>query len=176
MVDALNFENSPEKEITIKQLVVADLVLVSKSENLSVVQSEILKETLQKINPLAEIDFFKLDKWSNIQLDSVIKKHRAEYDFACFSGSHGDISSRTLRLNQPLKKEEFIHWISYTLDIYKNDIYRTKGILCFENESYEYILQGVGGSFEIVEGEKFVKSETSVIVFIGKKIPVIQFN
>ncbi len=176
LVDALNFENSPEKDITIKQLVVADLVLVSKSENLSVVQSEILKETLQKINPLAEIDFFKLDKWSNIQLDSVIKKHRTEYDFAGFSGSHSDISSKTLRLNQPLKKEEFIHWLSYTLDIYKNDIYRTKGILCFENEPYEYILQGVGGSFEIVEGEKFVQSETSVIVFIGKKIPVIQFN
>jgi G3E family GTPase len=176
LVDALGFENSPEKDITIKQLVVADLVLVSKSENLPVVQSEIFKEALHKINPFAKIDFFRLDKWSNIQFDSIIKKQRTEYDFAGFSGSHSDISSKTLYLNQPFRKEEFIHWLTYTLDIYKNDIYRAKGILCFEYEPYEYILQGIGGSFEIVEGEKFIQSETSVIVFIGKKIPAIQFN
>src|SRR5690606_10026269 len=75
LVEAVNFTNSPEKEITVKQLVVADFVLVSKTENISAVQREIFKETLQKINPFAEIDFFKFDKWSNIQLDSVIKKH-----------------------------------------------------------------------------------------------------
>ncbi len=176
LVDAINFENSPEKEITIKQLVVADLVMISKSENISAVQREIFKETFQKINPFAEIDFFALDKWSNIQFDSVIKKQRTEYDFAGFSGSHGDISSKTLYLKQPLRKEEFIQWLNYTLDIYKNEIYRTKGILCFENEPYEYILQGVGGSFEIVEGERFIQSEISVIVFIGKKIPLIHFE
>ncbi|HPE77925.1 MAG TPA: GTP-binding protein, partial [Draconibacterium sp.] len=119
---------------------------------------------------------FTIDSWCNIQLDSVIKKNRTEYDFAGFSYTHSNISSKTLRINQPLRKGEFIEWLKYTLDIFKNEIYRTKGMLCFENEPYEYILQGVGGSFEIVEGEEFIQSETSVIVFIGKEIPLIQFN
>ena len=176
LVDAVNFENSPEKEITIKQLVVADSIYVSKSGNLSEVQREIFKNTLQKINPFAEFDFYTLDKWCNIQLDSVIKKHKTEHDFVGFSDTHSYISSKTIRINQPLRKEEFIQWLKYTLDIYKNEIYRTKGMLCFENEPYEYILQGIGGSFEIIEGEEFIQSETSVIVFIGKEIPVFQFN
>ena len=176
LVDAINFENSPEKELTIKQLVVADSIYVSKSGNRSADQRETFKKALQIINPFAEIDLFTLDSWCNIQLDSVIKKSRTEYDFAGFSVSHSNISSKTLRINQPLRKGEFIRWLTYTLDIYKNEIYRTKGILCFENESYEYILQGVGGSFEIVEGEEFIQSETSVIVFIGKEIQHIQFN
>jgi G3E family GTPase len=176
LVDAVNFENSPEKEITIKQLVVADLVLVSKSENLSEIQEKVFRNTLQKINSFAEIDFLTLNKWCNIQLDSVLQKHRNEHDFAGFQDSHSNLSSKTLRLNQPIKKEEFIHWLTYTLDIYKNEIYRTKGILCFENEPYEYILQGVGGSFELVEGEELMQSEITVVVFVGKNIPVIQFN
>jgi G3E family GTPase len=56
LVDAINFENSPEKEITIKQIVVADLILVSKSEQLSEIQKETFKENLEKINPFAEIE------------------------------------------------------------------------------------------------------------------------
>jgi G3E family GTPase len=60
LVDAINFENSPEKEITIKQIVVADLILVSKSEQLSEIQKKTFKENLQKINPFAEIEFVDL--------------------------------------------------------------------------------------------------------------------
>ena len=68
----------------------------------------------------------------------------------------------------PLDKEKFIDWFSYNLDIYKNEIYRVKGILCFENEPFEYILQGVGGSFVLTEGENLISDNKSEIVFIGK--------
>ena len=190
LVDAVNFENSPEKEITIKQIVIADLVLVSKKEKLSGIQKDILRKTLQKINPFAEIQFSQLteanflatfgnlgsiNKLLNIT-DSILQNKKAKFHFTGISTSHSKLSSKTLRLNKPLKKEEFIRWLTYTLDIYKNEFYRTKGILCIENEPFEYILQGVGGSFELVEGEEFVQSEKSVIVFIGKNIPDIQFN
>ncbi len=182
LVDAINFENSPEKEITIKQIVVADLVLVSKLAYLSEIQVEALKTNLQKINPFAEIDFLGLVKTGfkasfgglgvrNIDLnitDPLLQKQKTEFHFAGISTSHSNLSTKTLHFNQPINKEDFTRWLSYTLDIYKNEIYRVKGILCFENEPYEYILQGVGGSFEITEGDLILGVAKSTIVFIGR--------
>jgi G3E family GTPase len=191
LVDAINFENSPEKEITIKQIVVADLILVSKSEQHSEIQKVTLKQNLEKINPFAEIQFVDLkfaDFLASIggfgvkelikrqNLNSYLDKPRTNFYFAGISNSHTNISTKTLHFNQPLIKEQFTNWLSYTLDLYKNEIYRTKGILCFENEPYEYILQGVGGSFEIVEGESFMyNSCCSQVLFIGKSIPDFQY-
>lgn len=190
LVDAINFENSPEKEITIKQIVVADLILLSKSEQLSETQKEAFKQHLKKINPFAEIRFVDLNFAGSLaplgacpdflsgglwvgelrkhqDLNSILQKKRTEFNFATFSNSHTNLSTKTLQFNQPLHKEQFINWLSYTLDLYKNEIYRTKGILCFENESYEFILQGVGGSFELVEGSDLSSDSKSEIVFIG---------
>jgi len=168
LVDAINFENSPEREITIKQLVIADLIQISKSENQSEIQKEDFGKALQKINPFAKIEYIKSDSYRNFTLTTIFKKMRTEFDFVSLTGSHADISGKILCFNEPLNKEKFHEWISYTLDVSKNQIYRTKGMLCFENEPYEHILQGVGGSFEITEGEKFVSDALSEIVFIGK--------
>jgi G3E family GTPase len=68
-----------------------------------------------------------------------------------------------------------MEWLLYTIDLYKTEIYRVKGILCFENEPFEYILQGVGGSFELEEGDLIINAFLSVIVFIGKGIPALKF-
>ena len=177
LVDALNFENSPEKEITIKQIVVADLVLISKSDDLSETQKETLKTNLQKINPLAEVEFAQLAFVASLAPFRAcpdflsgglgVDYSKSEFNFASFHASHSNISSKTLRFNRPLNREEFLRWLSYNLDIYKKEIYRVKGILCFENEPYEYILQAVGGSFEITEGDLILWEMQSRLVFIG---------
>ena len=175
IVDAINFDDSTEKGITIKQLVVADLVLVSKSENHSINQKEKLTKKLQKINPFAAFEFFTLDQSVKHSLKSILQKNKTEFHFAGISNPHTNISSKTLHFYQPLNRDEFLRWLSYTLDIYKNEIYRVKGILCFEGEPYEFILQGVGGSFEILEGDFIVNSTRSIIVFIGNNIPALKF-
>jgi G3E family GTPase len=185
LVDAINFENSPEKEITIKQVAVADLILVSKSEQLSEIQKEMFKESLQKINPFAEIEFTQYTGsdflasfgvlWVRDSFEQNSFPQKPNFNFVEISNSHTNLSTKTLRFNQPLNKEQFTNWLSYTLDLYKNEIYRTKGILCFENEPYEFILQGVGGSFEMVEGENLISDSKSELVIIGK-LTGIKFN
>jgi len=196
LVDAINFENSPEKEITIKQIVVADLIVVSKSEQFSEIQTETFKENLQKINPFAEIQFTQITDFDFLapfgacpdfllggvgvrdlfEQNSFPQKPKPKFNFVEISNSHTNLSTKTLQFNQPLNKEQFTNWLSYTLDLYKNEIYRTKGILCFENEPYEFILQGVGGSFELVEGESFINNSCcSQVLFIGKSIPDFQY-
>lgn len=167
LVDAINFENSPEKEITIKQAVVADLVLVSKAEHFSEIQKEDFKNKLQKISPFAEIDFLS-GGLGVPDLNSLLQKTKTTFDFLRLKDLHSKIQSKTLSFNQPVNKEEFIRWLSYTLDVYKKQIYRTKGIVCFENEPFEFVIQGVGGSFEITEGDIILDKHKSELVFIGK--------
>jgi len=77
--------------------------------------------------------------------------------------------------SQVIVSRKFTEWLSYTLDLYKTEIYRVKGILCFENEPYEYILQGVGGSFELVEGDLIFNLTHSLVVFIGESMPILKF-
>ncbi len=190
LVDAINYENSSEKEITLKQIVVADLILVSKSEQLSEIQKVTFKENLKIINPFAEIGFTQftgsdflapfgaspdflsgglgvreLIKHQN--LNSILQKQKSKFNFVGTSNSHTHLSAKTLQFNQPINKEQFTEWLAYTLDLYKTEIYRVKGILCFENELYDYILQGVGGSFEMDEGSDLSSESKSEIVFIG---------
>lgn len=168
LVDALNFESQPEKEISLKQFVVADLILVNKSEELNDLDREKLQSELKSINPFSEISFVKYGSVGNIELNRLLKKTRSAFDFMSYASSHSHIQTRTFRFKNPLNKEEFIRRLSYTLDLYKRDIYRTKGILYFKNDPFEYILQGVGGNFEITEGDLILGEVKSEVVFIGK--------
>ncbi len=186
LVDAINYENSTEKEITIKQIVVADLIVVSKSEQLSEIQKVTFKENLKKINPFVEIQFTQFAGSDFVATEScpdflsgglgireLFKHHslqnkkRSVFDFVSTSNSHTHLVAKTFQFNQPLNREQFTEWLAYTLDLYKTEIYRVKGILCFENELYEYVLQGVGGSFELEEGSDLSSELKSEIVFIG---------
>ncbi|MBT3383335.1 MAG: GTP-binding protein [Prolixibacteraceae bacterium] len=177
LVDAQNFDAHPGKQTSLKQIVIADLVLVNKSENLPEKQIQDFSKMVQKINPFCKIITTKFGGASEIDLNSIIQKEKTLFDFTNFtdSASHPTFKTRTLSFNHPLNREKFIDWISYTLDIYKNEIYRAKGILCFENEPYEYILQGVAGSFELVEGEDFANVKESKLVFIGLDVPLLQY-
>lgn len=168
LLDAVNFESQPEKEISLKQLVIADLILVNKSESLSAEQKERFLNEIQKINPIARIKFVVFGSASEIDLACIPQMQKTAFDFMSFSPSHSHIQSKMLAFSEPINKPEFLRWLSYTLDVYKNKIYRTKGILCFQNEPFEYILQGVGGNFEITEGDLILGEAKSEVVFIGK--------
>ncbi len=168
LVDALNFEIQTEKEIILKQLVIADHILISKSESTNNNQKETFRNEIQKLNQFAEIGFAEFGYPTDIQLNNISKKLRSEYDYLSFKPPHIHIQTKTFSFSQPIKKDEFLRWLSYTLDIYKREIYRTKGILLFGDEPYEFILQGVGGSFEITEGDLNLGNVKSELVFIGK--------
>lgn len=176
LINAQNFETQPEKEISLKQLAIADFVLVNKSEKLNDSEKDDLRNELHKINPFAKFQFTEFGV-ADFNLEEIQTKTRTEFDFASFKSLHLHIQTKTLSFDVPLNKAEFLRWLEYTLDIYKNKIYRTKGIFCFQNEPYEYILQGVGGNFEIIEGDLIFGEAKSDVVFIGKLEGVeLEFN
>ncbi len=175
LVDAINFNHSPEKEITLKQLSVADLVLVNKSEKLDNATREYLQKEVKSLTPFARTVFTKFANAEDIELTSLMKKTRSVFDFMSYNSSHSHIQTRTFSFEEPLQKEEFLRRLEYALDIHKRDIYRAKGMLYFENDPFEYFLQGVGGSFELVEGDFSDGNSNSGIVLIGKGLNEVVF-
>lgn len=168
LVDALNFESQPEKEIRLKQMAVADLILMNKSENLDAVRKREIREEILRFNSLCETEFAEFGFSPEFQLDRIMVRPKFFPDFAGRENAHHTLKTQLLMFDEPLDKERFSEWLSYTLDIYKKKIYRVKGILCFANEPFEYILQGVGGSFELTEGDELPLRKVSQMVIIGQ--------
>ena len=168
IVDAINFKKEAEKELRNKQIAVADQVLISKSEKLSLIEKEYLEKQINQINPFCEIRFYPLENKEQFVLEDLSFRTKFYPDSAEKQMGHSNISTKAFIFSEPLNKEKFTYWLSYTLDVYKNEIYRVKGILCFENEPFEYVLQGVSGNYELNEGENLVFENKSEIVFIGK--------
>ncbi len=177
LVDALNFSTQPEKEISVKQIVTADLVLINKSEKIGDDEVEEFIQTINKINPFAGIQLtWKNDLSDKVEIVPLQKKTRSAFDFLQFNTGHLKLESQTITFEKPLHKDSFQQWLSYNMDVYKNEIYRVKGILIFDNEPYEYILQGVAGSYEMEESDNFAAlSAQSTIVLIGK-LQGVQIN
>ena len=175
LLDAIYYGQIQEKEISLKQLAVSDLILINKSEQLKKGQRDVWLKEIGKLNPFARLIFTEFGNASEISLDKIVQKTRTSFDFVSLSTSHRHITTKLLEFEKPMSKPKFLRWFTYLMDVNKRAIYRVKGILYFENEPFEYILQGVGGDFELTEGELVMEPGISKIVFIGK-LEYIQFG
>lgn len=167
LVDAGKTDWNKEPEIIEKQVAAADVIVLNKSELLTSNQKDFAVDWVKQLNPLGTSYFTQFGKAVNFQLDTLLKSS-LEPELTDNVKLHRKVSVRNISFENPLEKERFMRWLSYTLDIYKGSIYRSKGVLYFENDPFEYILQGVGGSFELIEGDFKEGDGTSKIVFIGK--------
>lgn len=165
LADAKYFHRYPAKQIAVKQLAVADAIIIAKAEDFSQHQKEQFQNEVKQFNPLAGIFVSAFGQVRDFDLSNIQQK-TLRY-FAIDNVTHENLQVKTIHSDRLLNKLNFIDWLSYNLDLYKNEIYRVKGILCFEDELYQYILQGVGGSFELVESDEMASSTASEIVIIG---------
>lgn len=176
LVDALNYSDQPERDLTLKQFAAADLILVNKSEKLGEQPTVEIESDLREINPFAVIEFASFGRAEEIELSQLQEKERSAFDFMSFSSPHAHIQTQTLKFDRPLNRDEFMRNLEYTIDIHKRNIYRIKGVLYFQNEPFEYILQGVGGSFELIEGDISNDEQISRIVIIGKELEEVYLS
>jgi G3E family GTPase len=166
LVDAQNYHRYPAKRIAWKQMAIADLVVITKAENFDEEQKRSIADETSKINPLAKIEL--ADRWEmkNFSLGEIREKSRLIAELIPLQPMEKNIQTQTIRFVQPLNLQTFKDWLTYNLDVYKEQVYRVKGILSFENEPYYFVLQGVGGSFELEESDRLANGK-SELVFIG---------
>ncbi len=170
LLDLLNFESQPQHDISVKQLMVADIVLLNKYDRGKNQAYDTVSATVKELNPLCKII---PSLYGNVESIDLFDIQNITFYFPLLkdknrSGEAHVLKSKALIIPEPLNKQQFLDWIDYTVDIYKNQIFRYKGLLYFKDEPFEYILNGVGGSFTIEEGDLIHAKENSRIVFIGQ--------
>jgi len=165
LADAKNFNSYPAKQIAEKQIAVADVVIITKTEDFSPAEKEELLHEIKPFNPLAGFFVSAFGHVHDFDLNHI-QQTTLRY-FLADDAPHKNLQVKTIRFEKPVNRFDFIDWLTYNLDLYKNDIYRVKGILCFDDEPYLFILQGVGGSFDLAESDDMTNTPVSEIVIIG---------
>jgi len=181
LVDAINFKSNIERPESIKQIAMADIVLVNKTEKLPLKSINEIEDFLRNLNPLCKIWPTTYSDYNEEQLiDCQLFNENA------FKESFKVVESgklEHLRINIPtisvsieidgnFNKEKFMYWMEYFLLLNQSTIYRAKGILSFENDSRKQVFQSVKASFTMEEGNFWDKDEKrqNKLIFIGNKL------
>lgn len=156
----------PEQELIEKQLALADHILINKTEHSKKTELQNIEKYIQQLNPLAAIDITSFAQSTFVPGQSTPVRSLLPHVQA--PATHSHIQTQSQNFTKALPKEHFLRWLDYTLSIHRREIYRVKGILTFQNEPFEYILQGVSGNFELLEGDLITTEAESRLVFIGQ--------
>ena len=151
-------------------MVLSDVVVLNKTDGLSVAEINNSHKKIQQINAWAQIINTNYGRIPGFQLNTIRQNFKPEVNDAKTKNKHWQIQTKTMYFKNPLPRAEFLRWLDYSLDVYKNKVYRVKGIVCFEDEMYETIIQGVGGGYELEEGNLIHGEKTGKLVFIGKDL------
>jgi G3E family GTPase len=161
-VDAVNAElhlsRNPEG---LKQVAAADRLLITKTDLADPQQTAAVRETLNRINPSADVwdavrDAFEVDELLDVRPSAQRAGSGARYWFRDDATAeapsgylhalrrHSDqVGSFSLILEQPLDWTAFGIWLSLLLNRHGNDILRVKGILQVQGANAPVFINGV---------------------------------
>ncbi len=178
LVDAINFESNLKKVEAIKQIVMADTVLINKTENISEESYKEIANHLKVLNPFCEMIPTTYSDYKETQIINNQSFNESGFQ-KTFSESVMD-KKLHLNLNIPIKtisiefegsfkEEKFKYWIEYFLLLNQSSIYRAKGIISFENNLRKLVFQSVKAAFSVEEGGFWNSNETRKckLIFIG---------
>ena len=153
----------------------ADVILLNKIDQMSEAQIDSVKAMLEENNRCAKIILTKqCDIHPNLLRNSVVAStsqiasliSEEEKNPASKSTHVQDgISSIKIPLSKSLNREKFRDY----LEKLPKNIFRLKGIVAFEEEANQYVVQYVNGIFEFVEQQSEQRNE-SFLVYIGKNL------
>lgn len=196
IADACNLSDTLTMEIEArKQVALSDLVIMNKMDTVDKTKLPQLSNTLNDINPLAEILQTTYAQTNGTPLlnkraysGEDIEKSTMEFENLNFSLENFAKNLHPYRFNSSRHKHDihaegfvfddctdmelFNIWMSSYLYFNQNRLYRVKGVINFKNKNNRYVFQSVKGSYVFDEGRKWEENETrfSKIVFIGKYV------
>lgn len=184
LIDTVNFESNLNEKESIKQLAVADTVIINKVEASENGVIENIISQIKAYNPVCEIittsycdygnsriidkRFFNEADFNNvfnkIQINAQNQNHSHDH--------HHEIKTESFLLKGNFDMKKFSMWMDYFLHINQNSIIRVKGILSFEGISRKMIFQAVKSAYSLEEGNFWQSDEEKLnkIIFIGRKL------
>ena len=171
-------DTAPE---VLEQLAFADLVVINKTDLVSLEELAAVEARIRKVNPLAAIehaercdlpldrvlgrDAFNLQHVLEVEPNFLTEDHFHDHD--------EEIGSVSLVSDSPMNEKAFSTWIRQVTQTFGTDILRMKGIIAFKDDPERFVVQGV---HMLLEGDyqrpwKADEQRQSRLVFIGRDLP-----
>jgi len=160
IVDALHFNKVNQMQAVKNQLVIADEILLNKSDLISDEKKQLILHEIEAINPLAKCYYTSYCKKEFSELNENPAKQK-------ISGQPNTapqgIRTQVYRTPYTIKRKN----INYLITQLNEDIYRLKGYVRLDNNE-AYMIQSVFGKTTLTPVKESIM--ISEIVSIGKKI------
>ncbi|MEN2767963.1 CobW family GTP-binding protein [Ornithinibacillus xuwenensis] len=187
VIDAKHLPLHLEEKVAQEQIAFADLILMNKTDLVSIRELEELKQRIKQMNATAEmicttnseVPINKLLDVRSFELSEKLKIHPNLLIDTHHHHHHDDnVNSIVLKSEQPLIVERVNKWFSYLVQIEGEALYRYKGILNIKDSEYRVIFQGVHMLFASKEDRRWKGDENrkSELVFIGSNLKAEELN
>lgn len=180
LVDAKHIEQHLQEEEPEQQIAFADILLVNKTDLITVDEKKQLEEQLTHMNPNAK-QFYTT--YGNVDTKLLIGKKSFDLDNALnidpklLTETHHHhhnhhVTSFVFQEDRPLDLDKVNKWFAYLVRIKGENLYRYKGVLYIKQLNKKVVFQGVHMLFAGTEGDTWKKHEKrkSEVVFIGKHL------
>jgi G3E family GTPase len=181
LVDAMTFQEKIGRFEQMKQIVLADLILVNKASNANSEKLEYVRKKVLALNntaPVVETDFAVVEEMHldglHAQLyDDFVKKLRRP---VFYEPEVTPFYSFSVRFGGSVDENRFREWFTYFVSFYRKKIFRIKGLMLFESSALYSVIQAVGGKYSVTDGPMTNPFETpqNVLVFIGQDISKLE--
>jgi G3E family GTPase len=185
VVDAKHISQHWDADEAVEQIAFADVILLNKTDLVTVTELEKLEQKIRNMNAMAKIH---RTHNADIPMDQVLGIHAFDLDRALlidpnFLGEEAHVHDESIRSvaitsKQPIDNDKFRDWIGGLLRNQGPDLFRMKGILNLAGTDRRFVFQGVHMQFE-VRGDRPWKSPAdrqSELVFIGRNLDATQLK
>lgn len=195
VVDAVNVEDLIDEQPEVrKQLALADLVLLNKSDSVHADYLMEVEKMVREVNPMANIcrtSFGQVDAVEVLDSNSfsgeAIEKSALAF---CKISPDANVQTKSF-IHNPYKKEVHRHditsvgftfkgsfdvnkfglWMQNYLYFNQENVFRVKGIMSFDQTDDQFVFHAVRASFMFEIGKPWGDQERfSKLVFIGKRL------
>jgi G3E family GTPase len=163
-----------------EQVGFADRILLSKTDLIKEDETESLIKRLKRMNPRAPI---KKVNFGNAPIDEVldirgfnlnaILELDPEFLTDTHHEHHDEVASFVFKSDKPFDGAKLEQFLSGMIQVYGPDLLRYKGVLWMKGNPRRVVFQGVHMMMGGDMGKPWTKAEkkSSILVFIGKKLP-----
>ncbi len=157
------------------QVALADRIVISKSDLVSEDELSDTRDTVAKINPVAEIHERTAGHELGPIFESIDGRQNSVPPSDTHHHSHG-IQTFTVDLPGPLDPDRFRDTLSFLIMRHAESLLRMKGVALFSGDSTPRLLNGVHDVFTSDALDGAVIENTGSLVFIGRGLPEEQIR
>ena len=174
LIDGEHVQENLSHHEAMKQLVMADRLLISEKTEQVANQITDIKQKMNTINPLADVYTFSLkdspEKLSRLVLGNHLFSRSIEEVAQDHHHHHHEFESMILEAPGDIKESLLHNWLSWLMMNHQESIYRMKGFVNVKGQDLQTEIQGVNQLLNFNPTNRLIEEHENKLIIIGKNI------